>query len=100
MSSTVDFSVLPQIPPQVEDLRDLVTTKFPSIIEDIKEVARQSGSAQFAADAKAAEDVAEKLKDMVVRALGEESDTVGGEGTVMAAYNAGKKLEAATGGEI
>lgn len=100
MSSTLNCEVLPKIPPLVEELRAAVISETETCNTSIMELAKQSGAPQFIEDAKKVVEVNNALRDMVIKCIGEESDTVGNEGTVLSAYNAGKKLEKALGGEM
>ena len=98
--ATLNTERLREMPPMIEEVRKVYENDLPSAAETIKELAKQTGSGQFLKDAEQFESCVEKVSTMIKNVLGHEGDTMGGEGTVYAAYEAGKKIERAMGGDM
>lgn len=98
--ATLNTERLREMPPLIEDVRKTYETDLSSAAETIKELAKQTGSGQFMKDAEQFAVCVEKVSTMIKNVLGQEGDTMGTEGTVYAAYEAGKKIEKAMGGDM
>ena len=96
--SMLNTEVVPQIPGKADEVVEKVKAMI-TAAETILEIAKSTGAGQFVKDAEKFVDVIGKLRDKVIKAIGEEGQTLSDDGTVYAAYEAGKKAIAAMGGE-
>lgn len=97
--SVLNTEVLPEIPGKIETLLGEVG-KMTASADYIVEIAKSTEAPQFIKDAEQFRDIVSKFQDMVRKAIGSEGDTLGDEGTVYSAYEAGKKIVVAMGGEL
>lgn len=97
--SSINTEVVPEIPGKADEVVAKVKA-MSSACETISEIAKSTGAGQFVKDATKFSEVIGKLQEMVAKAIGEEGQTLGNDGTVYAAYEAGKKAAAAMGGEV
>lgn len=97
--SVLNTEVVPELPGKIETLMDEVK-KMTVGVDATSEIAKSTEAPQFIKDADLLSDVIGKFQDMAKKVIGSEGDTLGNEGTVYAAYEAGKKAIEAMGGEL
>lgn len=97
--SVLNTEVVPELPGKIETLMDDIS-KMTAGTEAIADIAKSTEAPQFVKDADKLSEVIGKFQDMAKKVIGSEGDTLGSEGTVYAAYEAGKKAIESMGGEL
>lgn len=98
--ATLNTERLGEMPVAIDEAKQTYGVDMPNAAETIKDLAKQTGSGQFIKDAEKFAECVDKIRTMVLNALGEEGDTMTENGTVYSAYGAAKKIEKAMGGEL